>query len=108
SRIKISDLIPGLVVLSGNDAAIAVAEGIAGNEANFAGMMNKRARELGLTKSTFMNATGVSDPLQKVTVRELAKLSIHVIETYPDLYKYFAWREFTWNKVRQQNRNPLL
>jgi serine-type D-Ala-D-Ala carboxypeptidase (penicillin-binding protein 5/6) len=55
-----------------------------------------------------MNATGMSDPLQKVTVRELAKLSLYVIETYPDLYKYFGLREFTWNKVRQQNRNPLI
>lgn len=108
SRVKIIDLIQGLVVQSGNDAAIAIAEGIAGNESNFAGLMNKRARELGLPKSTFMNATGLNDDLQRVTAREMAKLAKHVIDTYPDLYKYFGATEFTWNKIRQQNRNPLI
>ena len=76
---------PGGVVQSGNDACIALAEGIAGNEATFARMMNERARELGLTKSTFGNSTGLHDPDQKVTMRELAKLAQHIIETYPDL-----------------------
>ncbi len=108
SRIKIVDLIQGLVVQSGNDAAIAIAEGMAGNEPSFAGLMTKRARELGLPKSVFANASGMGDPLQKSTARELARLSLYVIDTYPELYKYFGQREFTWNKVRQQNRNPLL
>ncbi|MDJ1156791.1 D-alanyl-D-alanine carboxypeptidase family protein [Chelatococcus sp. SYSU_G07232] len=108
SRVKIVDLIQGIVVQSGNDASIAVAEGIAGSEDNFANLMTKRARELGLTKSVFRNATGLGHPEQKTTARELAKLSQHVIETYPDLYKYFGQREFTWNKIRQQNRNPLI
>jgi serine-type D-Ala-D-Ala carboxypeptidase (penicillin-binding protein 5/6) len=106
--IRLEDLLRGLIVQSGNDAAIAIAEGIAGTEENFARMMNERARQIGLTKSTFRNATGYGDPDQKVTVRDLAKLALHIIETYPDYYKIFGEREFTWNKIRQQNRNPLL
>jgi D-alanyl-D-alanine carboxypeptidase (penicillin-binding protein 5/6) len=108
SSVRLEDLLRGLIVQSGNDAAIALAEGIAGTEENFARLMNQRAREIGLTKSTFRNATGYGHPEQKVTVRDLAKLAIHVIETYPELYKLFGEREFTWNNIRQQNRNPLL
>ena len=108
SRIKMSDLVRGLIVQSGNDAAITIAENMAGSEAAFANMMNQRAREIGLTRSTFRNATGYSAPDQKVTARDMAKLALHLIETYPDLYKIFAEREFTWNKIKQQNRNPLL
>ncbi|WP_460451387.1 D-alanyl-D-alanine carboxypeptidase family protein [Alsobacter sp. SYSU BS001988] len=108
SRVKISDLIPGIAVQSGNDAAIAVAEGLAGSEGAFASRMTARARELGMTKSTFTNATGLPDPDQRVTARELAILAHHIIKTYPEQYKVFALREFTWNKIRQQNRNPLL
>ena len=108
TTVRLEDLLRGLIVQSGNDAAIAIAEGIAGTEENFARMMNERAKQIGLTKSTFRNATGYGHPEQKVTVRELAKLALYVIETYPDLYKMFGEREFTWNKIRQQNRNPLL
>ena len=108
SRIKMSDLLRGLVVQSGNDAAITIAENMAGTEEAFAGLMNQRAKEIGLTNSTFRNATGYSAPDQKVTARDMAKLAIHLIDTYPDLYKIFSEREFTWNKIRQQNRNPLL
>ncbi|MGL4810158.1 MAG: D-alanyl-D-alanine carboxypeptidase family protein [Beijerinckiaceae bacterium] len=108
SRIKVSDLIPGLIVLSGNDAAIVLAEGIAGSEANVAGMMTARARELGLTKSIFRNATGFSDPEQVSTARELAVIANHLIKKYPNQYAVFGLREFSWNKVRQVNRNPLL
>lgn len=108
SRVKLSDLVPGLIVMSGNDAAIALAEGIAGTEENFARMMTTRARELGLQKSVFRNATGLPDPEQKSTMREIAKLSEHLIRRYPEQYGVFGLREFTWNKVRQQNRNPLL
>jgi D-alanyl-D-alanine carboxypeptidase (penicillin-binding protein 5/6) len=108
SSIRVEDLLRGIIVQSGNDAAIAVAEGIAGTEENFARMMNERAKQIGLTKSTFRNATGYGDPGQKVTVRDLAKLALHIIQTYPDYYKIFGEREFTWNKIRQQNRNPLL
>jgi D-alanyl-D-alanine carboxypeptidase (penicillin-binding protein 5/6) len=108
STIRLEDLLRGLVVQSGNDAAIAIAEGIAGTEENFAKRMNERAQAIGMTKSTFRNATGYGHPEQKVTVRDLAKLAMYIIETYPDLYKLFGEREFTWNKIRQQNRNPLL
>jgi D-alanyl-D-alanine carboxypeptidase (penicillin-binding protein 5/6) len=71
-------------------------------------MMNKRARELRLTKSYFANATGLPDPSQKMTVRDLAHLARHIIRTYPDFYPIYGEHEFTWNKIRQQNRNPLL
>ncbi|HEY8565303.1 MAG TPA: D-alanyl-D-alanine carboxypeptidase family protein [Beijerinckiaceae bacterium] len=108
SKVKLSDLLRGIIIQSGNDASIAAAEGIAGTEENFARMMNDRAKALGLTRSTFRNSTGYSAPDQKSTVRDLAKLSLHLIETYPEQYKMFAEREFTWNKIRQQNRNPLL
>jgi D-alanyl-D-alanine carboxypeptidase (penicillin-binding protein 5/6) len=106
--VRVEDLLRGLVIQSGNDAAITFAEGIAGTEENFAKIMNDRAREIGLTNSTFRNATGYGDPEQKVTVRDLAKLALYVIETYPEYYKIYGEREFTWNKIRQQNRNPLL
>ena len=106
--VRLEDLLRGLIVQSGNDAAIAIAEGIAGTEESFARLMNERARQIGLTKSTFRNATGYGHPEQKTTVRDLAKLALHIIETYPDHYKLFGEREFTWNKIRQQNRNPLL
>ncbi|SCY82171.1 D-alanyl-D-alanine carboxypeptidase family protein [Microvirga guangxiensis] len=108
STIRLEDLLRGLIVQSGNDAAIAIAEGIAGTEESFSRLMNERARAIGLTKSTFRNATGYGHPEQKATARDLAKLAIYIIETYPDLYKIFGEREFTWNKIRQQNRNPLL
>jgi serine-type D-Ala-D-Ala carboxypeptidase (penicillin-binding protein 5/6) len=108
TSIRLEDLLRGLIVQSGNDAAIAIAEGIAGTEDNFARMMNERAKQIGLTKSTFRNATGYGHHEQKATVRDLSKLALHIIETYPDLYKIFGEREFTWNKIRQQNRNPLL
>jgi D-alanyl-D-alanine carboxypeptidase (penicillin-binding protein 5/6) len=108
SKVKVRDLILGVIIQSGNDASIVLAEGIAGNEANFATMLTRRARELGLTKSNFTNATGLHDPDHQVTMRELARLAQHLIRTYPEFYKFFGEREFTWNKIRQQNRNPLL
>jgi serine-type D-Ala-D-Ala carboxypeptidase (penicillin-binding protein 5/6) len=108
SKISVDDLLHGAIIHSGNDACIALAEGIAGNERIFADAMTKRARELGLTQSTFANSNGLPDPGNKMTVRELAKLARYVVQTYPDLYKLFGEREFTWNKIRQQNRNPLL
>jgi D-alanyl-D-alanine carboxypeptidase (penicillin-binding protein 5/6) len=108
SRIPIADLIQGLVVQSGNDAAITLAEGISGSEDNFAALMNRRAHELGMDHSVFQNPWGRGDPNQRVTPRDMAALARFVIHTYPDFYKYFGEREFTWNKVRQPNRNPLL
>ena len=108
SQVRIEDLIRGLLIDSGNDAAIAIAEGLSGTEEAFGEAMTRRARELGLRRSGFTNAWGRSDPKQKTTVREMAQLSAHVIQTYPDYYKYFGEKTFTWNKITQQNRNPLL
>jgi len=108
SRVPLDDLIHGIIVDSANDACIAIAEALAGNEADFGAMLTKRAREIGLENSTFTNATGFSDPNLKVTVRDMAQLARHIMQSYPDFYPYFAEREFTWNKIRQQNRNPLL
>ena len=108
SRVKVDDLLRGALIQSGNDACIALAEGSAGNEQDFALVMTERARELGLTRSTFGNSSGLPDPRNKMTVRELGKLARHIVLTYPDFYKLFNEREFTWNKIRQQNRNPLL
>jgi len=108
SSVSVDDLLHGAIVDNANDASMVLAEGIAGNERNFAEQMTKRARELGLSQSTFANASGLPDPDNKMSVREIARLARHVIRTYPDLYKLFAEREFTWNKIRQQNRNPLL
>ena len=108
SRVKVDDLLHGVIVDSANDACIALAESIAGNESAFADLLTKRAREIGLEKSTFTNSTGYSDPGLRVTVHELAQLARHIMQTYPDFYPYFAEREFTWNNIHQLNRNPLL
>ncbi|HET7889642.1 MAG TPA: D-alanyl-D-alanine carboxypeptidase family protein [Bradyrhizobium sp.] len=108
SKISVDDLLHGAIIQSGNDACIVLAEAIAGNERAFAEIMTKRARELGLNRSTFANSNGLPDPGNKMTVRELAKLARHIIQTYPEFYKLFGEKEFTWNKIRQPNRNPLL
>ncbi|MDI4231499.1 D-alanyl-D-alanine carboxypeptidase [Bradyrhizobium sp. Arg237L] len=109
SKVSVDDLLHGAIIQSGNDSCIALAEGIAGSEGEFAAnVMTKRARELGLIKSTFANSNGLPDPGNKMTVRELAKLARYIILTYPDMYKLFGEKEFTWNKIRQLNRNPLL
>src|SRR6266851_5792606 len=108
SKISVDDLLHGAIIQNGNDACMVLAEGIAGNERIFADMMTKRAREIGLTQSIFANASGLPDPGNKMTVRELAKLARFIVQTYPDFYKLFSEREFTWNKIRQQSRNPLL
>jgi D-alanyl-D-alanine carboxypeptidase (penicillin-binding protein 5/6) len=109
SKVSVDDLLHGAIIQSGNDACIALAEAMAGNEQSFAAdFMTKRARELGLTQSTFGNSNGLPDPSNKMTVRELAKLARYIILTYPEPYKLFGEKEFTWNKIRQLNRNPLL
>jgi D-alanyl-D-alanine carboxypeptidase (penicillin-binding protein 5/6) len=108
SRVTIDDLLHGVIVQSGNDACIALAEGISGTEEKFAELMTRRAREIGLAKSTFGNSNGLPNPRQLMTARELAQLARYIIQTYPDLYKIFAQPEFTYNKIRQYNRNPLL
>ena len=109
SKVSVDDLLKGAIIQSGNDSCIALAEGMAGNERIFAAeFMTTRARELGMVKSTFGNSNGLPDPANKMTVRELGTLARHIIRSYPDMYRLFAEREFTWNKIRQQNRNPLL
>src|SRR3990172_6425135 len=108
SKIKVDDLLRAVIIQSANDACIVLAEGMAGNEAEFAARLTKRAREIGLKKSVFANSSGLPDPGTQMTTRELSILARHIIRNYPDQYKIYGEREFTWNKIRQQNRNPLL
>ena len=108
SRVSVDALLHGMIIQSANDACIVFAEALAGNESAFGAKLTKRAREIGLTQSVFTNSNGLPDPNEKVTTRELAMLTRHIILDYPDFYKLFGQREFTWNKIRQLNRNPLL
>jgi D-alanyl-D-alanine carboxypeptidase (penicillin-binding protein 5/6) len=109
SKVSVDDLLHGAIIQSGNDSCIVLAEAMAGNERAFAAdFMTKRAREIGLPRSTFANSNGLPDPGNKMTVRELAILARHIIQTYPEFYKLFGEKEFTWNKIKQPNRNPLL
>jgi D-alanyl-D-alanine carboxypeptidase (penicillin-binding protein 5/6) len=108
SRVKLSDLIQGVIVQSANDACIAIAEAIAGSEPAFAEQMTRRARELGVKQAVFKNATGLPDPEHLMSVRELAILAQYIVKSFPEYYKYYGQAEFTWNKITQTNRNPLL
>src|SRR5271156_2036501 len=108
SRVKLSDLIQGIIVDSANDACIAIAEALAGNEGSFGAMLTKRGKEIGLENSVFTNSTGLPDPNMHVTARDMAELARHIMQIYPEFYPYFAARDFTWNNIRQENRNPLL
>ena len=108
SRVSLDNLLRGVIVQSGNDAAIAIAEGIAGSEIAFSDLLNDHVRDIGLTRSTFRNATGLPDPDQRVTARDLAILARHIVRNFPDLYTIFAEPNFTWNNILQRNRNPLL
>lgn len=102
------DLIRGIAVLSGNDATVVVAEGLAGTEDAFATMATRRARELGMRNTTIANASGWPNPNHLMSKRDLAILAQHIIETYPQYYPYLSEREFTWNNITQRNRVPLL
>ena len=108
SSIKLRDLIQGVIVQSANDGCIVIAEGMAGSEANFAELMNERARAIGLKDLHFKNATGLPAEGQTVTVHDLALLGLHMWREYPEFYTYYGQREFTWNGILQRNRNPLL
>ena len=108
SEIPLQDLIRGVIVQSANDGCIIIAEGLAGSEPAFAGLMNERARKLGLSGSFFTNSTGLPDENQYVSIRDLAKLAQHIISEYPQFYKYYSEPEFEWNNILQRNRNPLL
>jgi D-alanyl-D-alanine carboxypeptidase (penicillin-binding protein 5/6) len=108
SKIAVDDLLHGMIIQSANDACIVLAEGLAGTENEFAEKLTQRAREIGLAKSVFTNSNGLPDPNEFVTTRELAILARHIIVDYPEFYKIFGQPDFTWNKIHQQNRNPLL
>lgn len=108
SRARVEDLLRGVIIQSGNDACIVLAEAIGGSESAFADMMTDRAHELGLTSASFANATGWPDPGQMISARDLAELARILIRDHPDFYGIWAEREFTYNGIRQYNRNPLL
>ncbi|QND60300.1 D-alanyl-D-alanine carboxypeptidase family protein [Mesorhizobium huakuii] len=108
SAIRLEDLIQGVTVQAANDGCIVIAEGMAGSEDNFAAQMTERARQIGLKTSTFVNSTGLPADGQQTTVRELALLALHLWRDYPDFYRYYGLKDFTWNKISQKNRNPLL
>ena len=106
--VKIEDLIRGMIVQSGNDACIVLAEGIAGSEEGFVELMNAKAHELGLTNSVFRNATGWPDPEHHMSARDIATLARRIIQDFPEDYKYDAEKTFKYNGIEQQNRNPLV
>ena len=108
SQAPVKDLMRGVVVQSANDAAIAFAERLGGGEPAFAENMTARAREIGLERSTFRNATGLPDPGHVSTARDLSTIARHIIRSYPQYYPLYGEREFTWNRITQRNRNPLL
>ena len=112
-QVSVEDLLKGIIIASGNDACIALAEGIAGSEENFALMMNEKADEIGMTSSNFTNSSGINDPDNISTVRDIAIMSKHLIEKYPKFYEIFKEKTFTWDRtggepIKQGNRNPLL
>jgi D-alanyl-D-alanine carboxypeptidase (penicillin-binding protein 5/6) len=108
SKVSVADLVRSVIIQSGNDAAIALAEGIGGTEQTFAKMMNQLGAEIGLTNSHFVNATGLPDPNQHSSARDLATIARFLIAQFPEYYAIFSEPEFTWNKIRQQNRNSLV
>ena len=107
-NVTVSDLLRGVIVQSGNDAAIVLAEGISGTEDIFSDLMNSVARELGMKNTTFKNSTGWPDPEQNTSARDLSILSTNLIKNFPELYKMFAEISFTYNGIKQGNRNPIL
>lgn len=108
SRIRVEDLLRGIIIQSGNDACTVVAEHFSGGEAAFSELMNAQARRIGMKNSVFRNASGLPDPEMHVTAEDLALLASHIIREYPAYYRYFSEREFTWNGIHQANRNLLL
>jgi D-alanyl-D-alanine carboxypeptidase (penicillin-binding protein 5/6) len=112
-QVSVENLLKGIIIASGNDACVALAEGIAGSEENFAQMMNEKAGEIGMSSTNFTNASGINDPDNISTVRDIALMSKYLIKNYPDFYKLFAEKTFTWDRtggdpIKQGNRNPLL
>ena len=112
-QVTVENLLKGIIIASGNDACVALAEGIAGTEENFAEMMNEKASEIGMTSSNFTNASGINDPDNVSTVRDIALMSKYLINNFPDYYELFKEKTFTWDRtggepIKQGNRNPLL
>ena len=112
-QVSVENLLKGIIIASGNDACVALAEGIAGSESNFADMMNEKAAEIGMTSTNFTNSSGINDPDNISTVRDIALMSKYLIENYPIYYELFAKKTFTWDRtggepIKQGNRNPLL
>ena len=112
-QVSVEDLLKGIIIASGNDACVALAEGIAGSEENFADMMNEKAGEIGMTSTNFTNSSGINDPDNISTVRDIALMSKYLIQNYPLYYELFAEKSFTWDRtggepIKQGNRNPLL
>lgn len=108
TQVSIDELLKGLIIQSGNDASVALAEHIAGSEETFADLMNQRARELGMTNTHFVNATGLPDPEHYTTARDIAKVTKATIRDYPDYYELYSEKDYTYNDIRQPNRNLLL
>jgi D-alanyl-D-alanine carboxypeptidase (penicillin-binding protein 5/6) len=108
TEVPVEALIQGIIVQSGNDACVVVAEGLAGSEPEFAQQMTRRAQELGMGQSAFTNASGLPDPGHHMSARDLVALSQHIINDFPQYYHYFSETEYTWNDITQPNRNPLL
>ena len=108
TRVSVEDLLRGIIVQSGNDACVAIAEALSGSEQAFADAMNARAREIGLRDSHFTNASGLPDPDHVMSARDLAHLTAVIVREFPEYFHYFAETDFTWNDIRQNNRNPLL
>jgi len=107
-QVSVEDLLLGLIIQSGNDATVALAEHIAGSEETFAALMNRHAEEIGLTGSHFMNSTGLPDEKHYMTARDIARLAALTIEQYPEYYKWYSQKDFTFNEITQYNRNKLL
>lgn len=107
-KVKVKDLLRGIIIQSGNDACITVAENFAGSESAFAEILNEKAKEIGLTSSTFKNATGLPDPEHRMSARDLALLAQLLIQKFPEYYSIFSEKNFSHNGIRQDNRNPLL
>ena len=107
-QVKLRDLLRGIIVQSGNDACIVAAENMAGTEEAFADLMNKKAKQLGLKNAVFKNATGLPDPEHLISAHDLARLAKRLIQDFPEYYPIYSEKEFTYNKIKQGNRNPLL
>jgi D-alanyl-D-alanine carboxypeptidase (penicillin-binding protein 5/6) len=108
SEVSVEDLLKGMIVLSGNDACVVIAEGLAGNEDSFADRMTRKGRELGMTGTTFKNASGWPTEGQWTTARDLAVLAWRTIDDYPQYYHYYSESNWTYNNIKQENRNRLL